>query len=74
MADDKNYLRAAASTKNVGRNVAMVIDHMVTEHNANLDDIHIVGHSLGAHVAGFAGMYLQKERGKKVGRITGLGD
>ena len=73
MADDKNYLRAAASTKNVGKNVAMIIDHMITKHDTRVEDIHIIGHSLGAHTAGYAGMYLIKEKGKKVGRITGLG-
>lgn len=73
MAGDNNYLRSAASTRNVGRNVAMVIDAMVTQHDANLDDIHIIGHSLGAHTAGYAGMYLRNEKGKQVARITGLG-
>lgn len=74
MADDNNYLRSAASTQNVGRNVAMVIDHMVTKRKARLEDIHIIGHSLGAHIAGYAGMYSKSGKGKKVGRITGLGE
>lgn len=52
MAKDNNYLRSAASTRNVGKHVASVIDRMVTEKNASLDEIHIVGHSLGAHTAG----------------------
>lgn len=75
MAGDINYLRSAASTQNVGRNVAAVIDHMVTERNAQLEDIHVIGHSLGAHTAGFSGMYLKSGGGEeKVGRITGLGN
>lgn len=52
MAKDNNYLRSAASTRNVGKHVATVIDRMVSERNARLEDIHIVGHSLGAHTAG----------------------
>merc|ERR1712127_516745 len=35
-------------------------------------DIHIVGHSLGAHVAGEASFYLTKNTGIRIGRITGL--
>lgn len=74
MAGDNNYLRSAASTRNVGRNIAMVIDQMVAKHNARLEDIHIIGHSLGAHTAGFSGMYSKSGDGEqKVGRITGLG-
>lgn len=64
------YFRSAASTRNVGKNVAAVIDHMVTKHNARMDDIHVIGHSLGAHTAGYAGMYTESG---KISRITGLG-
>jgi hypothetical protein len=49
MAGDNNYLRSAGSTRDVGRNIANVINHMVTKHDANLNDFHIIGHSLGAH-------------------------
>lgn len=70
MAMYSEYFRSAASTRNVGKNIAAVIDHMVTQHNANLEDIHIIGHSLGAHTAGYAGMFTKSG---KVGRITGLG-
>lgn len=73
MADDNNYLSSAASTRNVGRNVAMVIDYMIRNRDARPEDIHIIGHSLGAHAAGYAGMFTKSKSGKKVGRITGLG-
>ena len=36
------------------------------------DNIHLVGHSLGGHIAGFAGKKLWALRQEKVGRITAL--
>lgn len=38
----------------------------------DLKKLHLVGHSLGAHLAGFAGKKLQELTGKKAGRITGI--
>ena len=35
---------------------------------ANLDDVHLVGFSLGAHVVGYAGKYLKG----RIARVTGL--
>lgn len=39
---------------------------------ASLDRFHMIGHSLGAHLAGYAGYTLQREFGLTLGRITGL--
>ena len=38
----------------------------------SLDKIHMVGHSLGGHVLGFAGKKLRLSNHDKIGRITGL--
>lgn len=38
----------------------------------NLDNVHMIGHSLGAHLSGYAGTVLQVDFGLKLGRITGL--
>lgn len=72
LAGDNNYLRSVAATQHVGKNVATVIEHMVVKHNANINDFHVIGHSLGAHTAGYTGMFIQNGIGKKIGRITGL--
>ncbi|XP_035213207.1 lipoprotein lipase-like, partial [Stegodyphus dumicola] len=37
-----------------------------------LDTVHIIGHGLGAHAAGYAGKWLQKKAKTLVSRITGL--
>ncbi|KAL7036298.1 hypothetical protein ACKWTF_008770 [Chironomus riparius] len=70
-ARDILYFNAAYATKTVGKYVANVINHMSAKHGVNLKDVHIIGHSLGAHVAGVAGSVFQLLSGKKVGRITG---
>jgi pancreatic triacylglycerol lipase len=38
----------------------------------NLDKVHLVGHSLGSHLCGYAGYYIQRDFKLKLGRITGL--
>ncbi|XP_029045226.1 uncharacterized protein LOC114877165 [Osmia bicornis bicornis] len=58
-----NYVRAAANTRLVGRQLAKLIRSM----NVPLEKVHLIGFSLGAHVAGFAGAELGN-----VSRITGL--
>lgn len=49
-ARDILYFNAAYATKTVGKYVANVINHMSAKHGVNLKDVHIIGHSLGAHV------------------------
>ena len=49
IAFENNYLKSAGATREIGRNVAAVINHMILKHNAELEDFHIIGHSLGAH-------------------------
>jgi Lipase len=73
IASDRLYLMSAFSTRNVGENVAELIGHMIDKHDVSLSNIHIIGHSLGAHAAGHTGMYVNSHQGKKISRITGLG-
>ncbi|XP_062601983.1 uncharacterized protein LOC134263629 [Saccostrea cucullata] len=62
-----HYNQAVSNTRMVGTQTRLVIEKLV-QAGSNLDDIHIIGHSLGAHTAGSAGRQLHG----KVGRITGL--
>uniref|UniRef100_A0A672ILX4 triacylglycerol lipase n=1 Tax=Salarias fasciatus TaxID=181472 RepID=A0A672ILX4_SALFA len=63
-----HYVVAAQNTKAVGQEIARFIDWMEETTNMPLNNIHLIGYSLGAHVAGFAGSHATN----KVGRITGL--
>ncbi|XP_015182837.1 PREDICTED: uncharacterized protein LOC107069771 [Polistes dominula] len=58
-----NYVRAAANTRLVGRQLAKLIRNLEVPQ----ERVHLIGFSLGAHVAGFAGAELGN-----VSRITGL--
>ncbi|KAI8125504.1 Inactive pancreatic lipase-related protein 1 [Lucilia cuprina] len=67
-ADNIYYLRPARYTVQVGRAVAKLIDLLVEEKGADPMRIHLIGHSLGSHIMGYAGSYTKY----RVGRITGL--
>lgn len=41
-------------------------------HGSLIKDFHIIGFSLGAHIAGYVGENIQAVTGQKIGRITGL--
>ena len=61
------YSQAAANTQIVGAEIARLINSLVSRRGVNPENVHIVGHSLGSHIAGYAG-----ERIPNLGRITGL--
>lgn len=67
------YVQAAANTRIVGAIAAHLIHTFAEELGMpNLDQVHFIGHSLGAHVGGYTGFYLQKHFQQKLGRITGM--
>ncbi|XP_078006743.1 pancreatic lipase-related protein 2-like isoform X2 [Phascolarctos cinereus] len=62
------YVQAANNIRVVGAEIAYLINVLSTEFGYSPSNIHAIGHSLGAHVAGEAGKRLQGQ----IGRITGL--
>uniref|UniRef100_A0ABI7ZRS1 Lipoprotein lipase n=1 Tax=Felis catus TaxID=9685 RepID=A0ABI7ZRS1_FELCA len=64
----QHYPVSAGYTKLVGKDVAKFINWMAEEFHYPLDNVHLLGYSLGAHAAGIAGSLTNK----KVNRITGL--
>ncbi|XP_073989005.1 pancreatic triacylglycerol lipase-like [Rhodnius prolixus] len=62
------YPTALYWTDKVGQICASLIDFLCKQ-GAKPNDFHLIGHSLGAHVAGFAA---KKITAGKIGRVTGL--
>lgn len=62
-----NYVRAAANTRLIGKQLAFLMKNLQSYKKLDLSRVHIIGFSLGAHVSGFAGSELPGLR-----RITGL--
>ena len=60
------YGQATANTRVVGAQIAQLINVLMNSTGATVGSFHIIGHSLGAHVAGYAG-----ERITHLARITG---
>jgi len=66
-----NYPHAAAITKPVGEHSAQLVK-LLGEHVGVFENIHLVGHSLGAHVVGFIAKEVKKMGLGKISRMTGL--
>ncbi|XP_048764050.1 pancreatic lipase-related protein 2-like [Ostrea edulis] len=61
------YTQATANTRLVGAEIAKLISVLQKISNGDPSKMHIIGHSLGAHIAGYAG-----QQTPNLGRITGL--
>lgn len=71
-AKGPQYAQAAANTEIVGRQLGLLLERMI-KFGLNPDDVHLIGFSLGAHVAACASEIL-KNRTILIGRITGKVD
>lgn len=67
------YNQASANIRLVGAIAAHMINLIAEEFRLkDLDNVHMIGHSLGAHLCGYTGYYLKKDFNMTLGRITGL--
>ncbi|XP_035206600.1 uncharacterized protein LOC118181539 [Stegodyphus dumicola] len=73
-SDDKeqHYEQAVANIRVVGAEVGLLIERLVYVLKFDPGQVHIIGHGLGAHAAGYAGKWFQNRQNKLIGRITGL--
>ncbi|XP_073831665.1 vitellogenin-3-like [Musca autumnalis] len=62
------YYTSSFNTEKLGEFVAVGLKNM----QISPKQIHLIGHSLGAHIAGLAGSYYQNLTGQTIERITGL--
>ncbi|XP_077523496.1 pancreatic lipase-related protein 2-like [Amblyomma americanum] len=68
------YAQAAANTPLPGVLLSLLLEEMMRSSNCSLMPymMHVVGFSLGAHVAGFCGRHFENNTGLALGRISGL--
>lgn len=55
-------------TWNVGTYLSKFLNHLIEDVGIDAKSLHLIGHSLGAHVVGFAA---RQVKNGKIGRITG---
>lgn len=63
-----DYATSVLAVPKVGKKVAAMANYLASNHGMSWNDLYIIGHSLGAHVAGYAG----KNADSQVHTIIGL--
>uniref|UniRef100_A0A2C9KRW2 PLAT domain-containing protein n=1 Tax=Biomphalaria glabrata TaxID=6526 RepID=A0A2C9KRW2_BIOGL len=61
------YTQATANTRVVGAQIGLLVDELIKKKAMSASDFHLIGHSLGAQISGYAG-----ERIPGLARISGI--
>ncbi|KAK0064935.1 pancreatic triacylglycerol lipase [Biomphalaria pfeifferi] len=61
------YTQATANTRVVGAQIGLLVDELIKTKAMSASDFHLIGHSLGAQISGYAG-----ERIPGLARISGI--
>lgn len=67
----EGYILSAHNARLIGKRLANLLANL-ENFGANAEDFHLLGISLGAHIAGWAGKYFKQYKNHSLGRITGL--
>lgn len=68
---NKWYILSVHNARLVGKRLANLLANL-ENYGASAEDFHILGISLGAHIAGWTGKYFRQYKKHSLGRITGL--
>lgn len=61
------YAVAKARAKHIAKDIANVLSRITNNMTEGIEDMHLIGHSMGAHIVGFVGKRLTN----LIPRITG---
>lgn len=64
---DIPYATAKLRAKHISRDIANVLRRITHNMTIGVDNLHLIGHSMGAHIVGFTGKILTNQ----ISRITG---
>ncbi|KAI8119723.1 Vitellogenin-1 [Lucilia cuprina] len=67
---DTLYSWSALNTEAIGEYVALGLTKLLDKYP--VENIHLIGHSLGAHIVGYAGRYFSQYTNQTINHITGL--
>lgn len=68
---NQRYILSVYNARLIGKRLANLLGNL-ENYGASADDFHLLGISLGAHIAGWAGKYFHRYKSHSIGRITGL--